>query len=75
MTQRRQVLAAGMGAAALPGGVPLALAPSTAAAPALPHRAHTVRAPDGLSIAADEHGNPNGPAILFIHGCMQAALS
>jgi pimeloyl-ACP methyl ester carboxylesterase len=34
-----------------------------------------VRTPDGVEVAAYEHGNPQGPAILFIHGYMQAALS
>ena len=33
------------------------------------------RAPDGVEVAAYEHGNPQGPAILFVHGHMQAALS
>lgn len=82
MTQRRQVLAAGIGgaSAALPGGTTLAQTPTGAAppaapAPALPYRAHTVRTPDGLAIAAYEYGNPNGPEILFVHGYMQAALS
>lgn len=42
---------------------------------ALPYRAHTVRTPDGLSIAAYEYGNPEGPEIVFIHGFAQAALS
>jgi len=34
-----------------------------------------VRAPDGVTIAAQEWGNPSGPEILFIHGFSQASLS
>ena len=34
-----------------------------------------VRAPDGVTIAAQEWGNPAGPEILFIHGFSQASLS
>src|SRR5437879_13091873 len=34
-----------------------------------------VRAPDGVTIAAQEWGNPNGPEILFIHGFSQSSLS
>ncbi len=45
------------------------------ASPAPPYRPHTVRTPDGLSIQAYEYGNPNGPAILLIHGYAQSALS
>ena len=34
-----------------------------------------VRAPDGVTIAAQEWGNSAGPEILFIHGFSQASLS
>lgn len=34
-----------------------------------------VQAPDGVSVAAQEWGNPNGPEILFIHGFSQSHLS
>jgi non-heme chloroperoxidase len=34
-----------------------------------------VRAPDGVMIAAQEWGNPDGSEILFIHGFSQASLS
>jgi non-heme chloroperoxidase len=34
-----------------------------------------VRAPDGVTISAQEWGNPSGPEILFIHGFSQASLS
>jgi pimeloyl-ACP methyl ester carboxylesterase len=73
MLDRRTTLGLGAGAFVAPPVVPVqAQAP---AAPPLPYRAHTVRTPDGLQIAAYEYGNPQGPAILFIHGFGQAALS
>ena len=80
MQDRRTILAAGIGAGlgAAAGGagpVQLAQAQAPAAGPALPYRRHSVRTPDGVEIAAYEYGNPQGPAILFIHGYMQAALS
>jgi pimeloyl-ACP methyl ester carboxylesterase len=80
MPSRRNTLVAGLAtAAALPGGVTLAQAQqpqqAPAAAPALPYRAHRIRTPDGLSLAAYEYGNPTGIPILFIHGYAQAALS
>jgi pimeloyl-ACP methyl ester carboxylesterase len=34
-----------------------------------------VTTPDGLTISAQEWGNPNGPGILFIHGFSQSNLS
>ncbi|MBY0334937.1 MAG: alpha/beta hydrolase [Acetobacteraceae bacterium] len=84
MQERRAILAAGIGAgfgAAVPAPrlrpaqaqAPAAQAP--AAQPALPHRRHTVRTPDGVEIAAYKYGNAQGQPILFIHGYMQAALS
>lgn len=47
---------------------------ATLAAAPLPYIPHAVRTPDGLAIAAQEWGNPTGPAILFIHGFSQSAL-
>src|SRR5579871_2116328 len=35
----------------------------------------TVKTPDGLTISAQDWGNPNGPEILFIHGYSQSYLS
>ena len=35
----------------------------------------TVRSPDGLELATYETGTPDGPAILFLHGFSQSALS
>ena len=83
MQDRRTILAAGIGAG-LGAAAPMdalvrpaqAQAPSGSDLPSpLPYRRHTVRAPDGVEIAAYEYGNPQGQAILFIHGYMQAALS
>ena len=34
-----------------------------------------MRAPDGVSISAQEWGNPAGPEIVFIHGFSQASMS
>src|ERR1700688_723545 len=34
-----------------------------------------VTTPDGLTISAQEYGNPNGPSIVFIHGFSQSHLS
>jgi pimeloyl-ACP methyl ester carboxylesterase len=39
------------------------------------YRPIAVKTPDGLSIAAQDWGNPAGPEILFIHGFMQSHLS
>src|SRR6201986_4260562 len=41
----------------------------------LKHKPIAVKTPDGLTIAAQEWGNPNGPEILFIHGFSQSYLS
>src|ERR1700757_945181 len=38
-------------------------------------KAISVKTPDGLTISAQEWGNPNGPEILFIHGFSQSHLS
>src|SRR5246500_780847 len=38
-------------------------------------KAISVKMPDGLTISAQEWGNPNGPEILFIHGFSQSHLS
>ncbi len=35
----------------------------------------SVTTPDGLTISAQEWGNPNGPGIVFIHGFSQSNLS
>lgn len=46
-----------------------------APAPALPYKPHEVVSPDGVRLAVQEWGNPQGPAILFIHGFAQSNLS
>ncbi|BDG73963.1 alpha/beta hydrolase [Roseomonas fluvialis] len=56
----------------LPG---VALAQAQTAAPTLPYRPHTVTSPDGVVLSVQEWGNPQGPAILFIHGSWQSHLS
>src|SRR6202047_2461735 len=38
-------------------------------------KALNVTTPDGLTIAAQEYGNPSGPGIVFIHGFSQSHLS
>jgi non-heme chloroperoxidase len=38
-------------------------------------KALNVTTPDGLTISAQEYGNPNGPGIVFIHGFSQSHLS
>jgi pimeloyl-ACP methyl ester carboxylesterase len=52
---------------------PCALAQTQAPAPKF--KAYSVKTPDGLTIAAQEWGNPNGPEIIFIHGFSQSHLS
>jgi non-heme chloroperoxidase len=42
---------------------------------ALKYKPLSVKTPDGLTISAQEWGNPNGPEILFIHGFSQSYLS
>jgi pimeloyl-ACP methyl ester carboxylesterase len=41
----------------------------------LKYKPISVKTPDGLTIAAQEWGNPQGPEILFIHGFAQSHLS
>jgi non-heme chloroperoxidase len=41
----------------------------------LKYKPIAVKTPDGLTISAQEWGNPNGPEILFIHGFSQSYLS
>lgn len=36
---------------------------------------YTVKAPDGVEIAVQESGDPNGPAIVFIHGLLGSHLN
>ena len=41
----------------------------------LKYKPINVKTPDGLTISAQEWGNPSGPEILFIHGFSQSHLS
>ena len=52
----------------------VALAPPSFAQE-LKNKPLAVTTPDGLTIAAQEWGNPNGPGIVFIHGFSQSNLS
>src|SRR5437762_9645966 len=63
-------LAAGVGATML---LVVTAAPALAQQPK--YKPLVVRAPDGVTVAAQEWGNPAGPEILFIHGFSQASLS
>jgi len=38
-------------------------------------KAVSVKTPDGLTISAQDWGNPSGPEILFIHGFSQSHMS
>ncbi|MEN3382621.1 MAG: non-heme chloroperoxidase, partial [Hyphomicrobiales bacterium] len=41
----------------------------------LKYKPISVKTPDGLTISAQEWGNPNGPEILLVHGFAQSHLS
>jgi pimeloyl-ACP methyl ester carboxylesterase len=41
----------------------------------LKYKPISVKTPDGLTISAQEWGNPSGPEILFIHGFSQSSMS
>src|SRR5437588_5016169 len=47
----------------------------TATAQNLKYKSISVKTPDGLTISAQEWGNPQGPEILLIHGFGQSHLS
>jgi pimeloyl-ACP methyl ester carboxylesterase len=53
----------------------LAAVATTADAQEKKFKAVSVKTPDGLTIAAQDGGNPNGPEIVFIHGFSQSHLS
>ncbi|MFC0386294.1 alpha/beta fold hydrolase, partial [Muricoccus vinaceus] len=71
--------AMGWGAAAIGLGLMPVAAARAQQAPAPAERAayvpRFVTSPDGVRLATYEFGNPQGPAILFLHGFAQAALS
>src|SRR5213595_4290207 len=58
----------------LAAGLLLAFA-QPGAAQQLPYKPISVKTPDGLTISAQEWGNPSGPEILLIHGFSQSHLS
>jgi len=60
--------------AALTGAVLLA-AVTQGAAQNLKYKPISVKTPDGLTISAQEWGNPQGPEILLIHGYAQSHMS
>src|SRR5437588_10892550 len=47
----------------------------TATAQNLKYKSISVKTPDGLTISAQEWGNPQGPEILLIHGFSQSHMS
>src|ERR1043166_9783542 len=61
--------------AALTGAALLAAVTQGSAQQNLKYKPITVKTPDGLTIAAQEWGNPQGPEILLIHGYAQSHLS
>jgi non-heme chloroperoxidase len=60
---------------ALAGAALLAAATQPSCAQDLKFKPLSVTTPDGLTISAQDWGNPSGPEILFIHGFSQASLS
>lgn len=54
---------------------PCALAQTQTPVSAPKFKSYSVKTPDGLTISAQEWGNPNGPEIVFIHGFSQSHLS
>jgi len=58
----------------LAAGLLLAFA-QPGAAQQLPYKPISVKTPDGLTISAQEWGNPQGPEILLIHGFAQSHMS
>ena len=53
----------------------LVAAISTSAVAQDKFKAVSVKTPDGLTVSAQDWGNPSGPEILFIHGFSQSHLS
>ena len=53
----------------------VAATPQFGLAQELKYKPIAVKTPDGLTISAQEWGNPTGPGILFIHGFSQSHLS
>jgi non-heme chloroperoxidase len=53
----------------------LAAISTTAMAQEKKFKAVSVKTPDGLTISAQDWGNPNGPGIIFVHGFSQSSMS
>jgi hypothetical protein len=49
--------------------------PASAQQAQLKYKPISVKTPDGVTISAQEWGNPNGPEILMLHGFGQSHLS
>ena len=63
----------GLGFATLATALIAFAQPSSAQTPK--YKPISVKTPDGLTVSAQEWGNPNGPEILFIHGFSQSHMS
>ncbi|WP_235938864.1 alpha/beta fold hydrolase [Schauerella aestuarii] len=50
-------------------------ATASAATTSVPTKSYTVNSPDGVELAVQEAGNPNGPAIIFVHGLLGSHLN
>lgn len=60
---------------ALAGSVAAVLIAGAAGADDLPYTPHSVEAPDGVTLAVQEWGNAEGPAIIFVHGFSASHLA
>lgn len=50
-------------------------ATASASPTSVPTKSYTVTSPDGVELAVQEAGNPNGPAIIFVHGLLGSHLN
>lgn len=75
-TRRQALIGLGLMTATGLGGLGKFIRPAVAAPTTggLPYRAKTVTTPDKLSISVQDWGNPDKPAILFIHGFMSSSI-
>ncbi|MCK8787370.1 alpha/beta hydrolase [Roseomonas sp. NAR14] len=75
---RRQAMGAavvGLGLLSMAPAAPARAQQAAAPAQRAAYVPRFVTSPDGVRLATYEFGNPQGPAILFLHGYAQAALS
>src|SRR5215471_14973534 len=61
--------------AAISAACILAAVATSALAQEKKFKAVSVKTPDGLTISAQDWGNPNGPGIIFVHGFSQSSMS